>query len=302
MLKLYIGFSGSDSFARGKAMFRNGELFDLDEEEEGAYRNSMYACDGGLVCFVPQEHKTSCPILVCNPLTSIWRTLPLVPRDDFENKEIVMVQLVAEVDAKCYKVMVVSREKKEGACSAQSYNSRTGVWCVMDSGLVSGTASKLEAGPGIPYVFDCKAKTLFDLRSCASLQSVGALAYAMAKDHLYVLCDLDNYKLFVLEYAWESNGSDLRQVNVTKSSIKDFPEMDKDQYMLFASSSFFLLFSDNYVLEWGVDHHQQIGLCTRSTKEWHIPPPLGDEEIMDSEELKRLNMLIMCELRWDVTP
>lgn len=75
--------------------------------------------------------------------------------------------------------------------------------------------------------------------------------------------------------------------------------MDEDQYMLFASGSFVLVYLDNYLVHWDENHNQQIGLWNRSTEEWHIPPPPGDVKIMDSEELKRLNWSIMSELRWE---
>jgi hypothetical protein len=38
-----------------------------DDDWNHVYMNSMFACDGGLVCFVPSKHLASYPVLVCNP-------------------------------------------------------------------------------------------------------------------------------------------------------------------------------------------------------------------------------------------
>ena len=57
------------------------------------YRTSMFPCDGGLVCFVSSDtsrtnnsypNLKSYSILVCNPRTSMWKTLPRIPLMTFE--------------------------------------------------------------------------------------------------------------------------------------------------------------------------------------------------------------------------
>lgn len=195
---------------------------EMEYEDPGAYRNSLYACDGGLVWFVPiscgGQYLTSLPILVCNPLTSTWKALPLTPVEDFEKRKIVMVHLVVEVDRNMYSVILVSRENIGTAFSAHFYSSETGIWSTMDSGLVygAGCCYLWDAGhPGAPYVFDYTTKTLFGLKRSASLASVGVLWYSLVKDHLFVLHEsnvrgqCDGYMYLVSEYVWESSDSNL---------------------------------------------------------------------------------------------
>lgn len=284
------------------------ELWVRDYRNNG-YRNSMYACDGGLVCFVPYNVSLiSYPILVCNPLTSVWKTLPLIPLDDLENATIMMVQLVVEDDTKCYEVILVIHEQNEEALAAHFYSSKTGIWSIMDCGLVYGVDSRLMSGSqlSVPYVFDCATKMMFDLTEYASFDNYKALAYSMAKDHLFVLYRSDSplsvwdvgfprveYKYVISEYIWESGISDLKELNYSESNVQFFPR----PYIarIFASRSFVLLFVDNCV-EGLESHHQLTGLCDVSANEWSIPPPF---HYLCSEEMTGC---FMCELRWDITP
>lgn len=44
-----------------------------------SYKNATIVHDGGLVCFVPEHESFELPIVVYNPLTSVWKELPLQP-------------------------------------------------------------------------------------------------------------------------------------------------------------------------------------------------------------------------------
>lgn len=286
----------------------------LDITSDGC-RNSMYACDGGLVCFVPNgsfnstfrpTNLKSCPILVCNPSTSTWKTLPLIPLDDLENTEIIMVQLDVEEDTTYIRVILVIREKIREPLVAHLYDSQTGKWSSMDSGLVCGADNTLYAGPGVPdagpYVIDCPTKTFFDLRDCVALDDRNVWAYSMAKDQLFVLYQSnqpnlpehgDKYTYAVSEYIWESSSSDLKELNSSRSNVQFFQRPYKE--VIFAGRNFVLLFADNCE-EGEENHHQLIGLYDVSANEWDIP---SRWDYVYSEELQCLSM---CELRWDITP
>jgi hypothetical protein len=78
------------------------------------------------------------------------------------------VQLVMEGDGKGYRVILVSHGMSGDwwtrAKFAHVYNSETGTWSAMDSGLVYGCGFELMVYQGnVPFVFDCTTKTLFDL-------------------------------------------------------------------------------------------------------------------------------------------
>lgn len=61
------------------------------------YQNSTIVHVGGLVCFVHEYHakvrRSELPIVIYNPLISVWRELPL---QSLHGKEIVMAQLLTD--------------------------------------------------------------------------------------------------------------------------------------------------------------------------------------------------------------
>ena len=255
-----------------------------------AYHNSMFACDGGLVCFVPVENLASSPIVVWNPLSDTSRTLPLMPLDNVE-KVSVMVQLVVDDDTKGYRVILVIRETIEQvfSFSAHFYHTKTGVWSMMDSGLVYGARnSRLATGPGRPSVFDCTTKELHDLRTCASLQRIFdySLPYSVVRDGIFVLHGTN-----ISKYTWDSSKSDLRGVKRIRDVIKNHPE---DTTMLLANLESVLVVSDNRAEQ----HlrHQQTLLLDWSTDDITIPPVLTWQSV---EDLKRS---VACAFRWDIAP
>lgn len=282
----------------------------MEYEDPCAYRNSLYACNGGLICFVPisygGQYLTSLPIMVCNPSTSTWKILPLTPVEDFEKRKIVMVQLVVEDDLyNLYRVILVSRVNTGRAFSAHFYSSETGIWSTMDFGLVygAGCCYLWDAGHlGAPYVFDCTTKTLFDLRRSAFLASVGVLRYSLVKDRLFVLHESnvrgqrDGYMYLVSEYVWENSVSNLRKLNVSETPVKVFRPDYK--YMLFASPGFILLFADNCE-KWDEDHHQLVGLYDMAANWWEIPPPMPYGSSIHHEQL---DSSFIGQHRWNMDP
>ncbi|KAG0584463.1 hypothetical protein KC19_3G211800 [Ceratodon purpureus] len=246
-----------------------------------AYQNSMFACDGGLVCFVPVENLASAPIVVWNPLSNTSRTLPLMPLDNVE-KVIIMVQLVVDDDTKGYRVILVIRETIEQvfSFSAHFYHTKTGVWSMMDSGLVYGARKcRLATGPGAPSVFDCTTKEfqrIFDY----------SLPYSVVRDGMFVLHGTN-----ISKYTWDSSKSDLRGVKRIRDVIKNHPE---DTTMLLANLESVLVVSDNRAEQ----HlrHQQTLLLDWSTADITIPPVLTWQSV---EDLKRS---VACAFRWDIAP
>lgn len=102
------GFPGSDGTSYTK----------IDHD---VYNTVLYSCDEGLACFVSLVHFRTSPILVCNPLAGIWKGLPLLPLEDFENK-VFVVQLVMGDDPKFYRVILVSGDRGGNDFSAHVYD------------------------------------------------------------------------------------------------------------------------------------------------------------------------------------
>lgn len=132
---------GVELGAPPRSFFVDDEIY--DDYSIDTYKNARYASDGGLDCFVPQEPSTYSEVLVCNPLTNIWKSLPL--SSNFANEKI-MMQPTMEDDTKGYKVILVSWKSASStpAFSAYCYSLQTGVWNTSDSGLVHGTGGPLE--------------------------------------------------------------------------------------------------------------------------------------------------------------
>jgi hypothetical protein len=269
-------------------------------DDTGPFKEFLYSCDGGLVCMVPLRYSTSSPVLVYNPLTGTWKALPLLVQD-FE--EIVLSQLVMEGDQSSYKVILVIAV--EAACAAHVYNSEAGVWSVMDSGVVYGVDDTWSFGHGYPYVFDCSTKELVDLTFCTPLARLdGVFAYSVARDRVFVLHESDDSMYLVSEYTWDSSISDLRELDVSESPVRVWP--DPYRTRLLACPGVVLLFADNREERDAdncegrdEDHHQLIGRYDLSARQWDIPTQVPSGCNISYEDLQSS---FLCELRLNVSP
>lgn len=185
-----------------------------------------------------------------------------------------MVQLVMEDDSKSYRVILVNRQKVGQAFSAHRYY-ETGVWSIMDSGLVYGASSKLKIGCGAPYVIDCATKGVCNLRSCDSIDSIQPFAYSLVGDRLFVrypstpVYEPGSTKYCVSQYTWESSVSDWRRLKRTRSKVKSHTGYTP---VFFASHHFLLLNVDNREAHSEINrnnHHQQTWLRDLSAKNFY---------------------------------
>lgn len=255
-----------------------------DDGWNHVYMNSMSACDGGLGLLRPLKSFGILSFgLVCNPLTSVWETLPLTPLGDFENKELILVQLVMEGDGKGYTVILVSHGKSgewwTRAKFAHVYNSGTGTWSAMDSGLVYGCGFELMVYQhNVPFVFDCTTETLFDLGRCFGQRfAVAGMDYSVAKDCLFVLhpsiepSKRGGFNYLVSQCKRESRSSNVRELNVSETPVQ--AHIEHHRPMLFASPSFVLIFTYNGTPD--EDHDRQIGLYDVAANRWDVPSAMS---------------------------
>jgi hypothetical protein len=271
----------------------------------------LYAHDGGLVCFVSTMNL---PILVCNPLTNEWKSLPPI-----DIKQPVMVQLVMDAETGDYRVIVVCRhggilkpqliESIEGAGSRESsisetaevYDSKTRVWSTMNSGCVYG---RDRTEYSLTKVFDCKSKKLLRLSSCSCLKGHFLIDLIVVKNHVFALHsklselsepDLDS----VLEVSELADREDdlgvLRILKQYRSTLGS--EFNSYSVVLFGSDGFVLLVADNGEENFGEYHHQIVRLYDISHQEWHKLSILNDIYIVENTANH-----FMCELRWDAFP
>lgn len=139
----------------------------------------------------------------------------------------------------------------------------------MDSGLVFGDCRALEASYGIPYVFDCTTKRLFNVA-----KDFFSWTYSVVKDRVFVFdrsTEGPDERYLVAEYTWESSTSKLKEWNISETSIQCFPA--SYEVMLFASCDFVLFFEDNISHS---HHHHFIGRYDLSAKRWDDLPALTD--------------------------
>lgn len=277
---------------------------------ENGYMDAWYACDGGLVCFVPEcedeEDWGPYSVYVCNPLTNSWKALPDLP---LGNKEPVLLQMVTDVDANCYRVILVCREKKEQALGVNVYDSKTGLWSTMDSGLAFGSGNTLLGDRLDPLVFDCATKILFNLDSCPPLEDLKVIRYSFLKDRLFVLHEHlvepntghnTSERYVVSEYAWQSSTSELKKLNDYEGTLRGLQigsYVGRHDMELFTSSGFILSTWDN--LDENGSVSQLIRLYDMSADEWRNLPTLVGTPATRNEKLEGV---FMCELRWDAIP
>lgn len=79
----------------------------------------------------PKPEDDQQPLLMmCNPLTTEWKSLP--PRPLVTNLP-KMIQLVIDSSTKCYKVIAAGHKDFRGEVIADVYNSATEEWCTLNS-------------------------------------------------------------------------------------------------------------------------------------------------------------------------
>ncbi|KAG0626563.1 hypothetical protein M758_2G135200 [Ceratodon purpureus] len=265
------------------------------------YRDSMFASDGGLVCFVPRADYSPFTILVGNPLTDEWKALPLLSQARKDALTLVtVVQLVVDEDTRCYRVVLVRGKTDEGCFLAHCFDSKTGEWSSMVSGLVYGDSvrrfnNNLRESWDNPVVHDCTTGKTHELIDClygeGDYEDSGR--FALVKERLFMLGAWSpdphvNGRFTVSEFAWETSVSKVSR----KSSIECNLPRDYQGY-LYACKEFLLGIADN--CEEGDDHHQRIRLYDLSAERWQ-ELSMGDNCKFTNEEL---NNIFMCELRWD---
>jgi len=277
---------------------------ELNFPRENGYMDSWYACDGGLVCFVPEcedeeddEEWRPFSVYVCNPLTNAWKALPDFP---LSKKEPILLQLVTDVDENCYRVLLVCREKEGQALGVDVYDSKTGLWGTMDSGLVYGSGNTLWGDQLDPMVFDCATKLLHYLGRCPPLEDLMIIRYSFLKDRLFVLHAPVQQGFVISEYAWESSTSKLRKLNDYEGALRGLhigSYVGRHDMELFTSTGFILSTWDNLDANGSVS--QLIRLYDMSANEWQNLPTLAGNPVTRYEKLEGV---FMCELRWDAVP
>lgn len=283
----------------------------LADSVEDHLDNALYAHDGGLVCFASTKNV---PMLVCNPLTNEWKTLPSI---DLITWLPIMVQLVTETGAGGYRLMVVCRRREVeldydsdpgsrnrgvyGSETAKVYDSKTGRWSTMTSGSVYGLD---HTELNLPKVFNCVARTLIGLCHRSCLKRTLLIDSTIVKGHVLALHAHANrgmgdnigavYEISELVDQEGSPGT-LRVLNHYKSTLGS--EYNNYTTLLFATEGFILLVSDNGEENFGEFHHQLVRLFDVSCREWHKLPVLNDIYTVESTSNH-----FMCELRWDAFP
>lgn len=276
------------------------------------YMDSWYACDGGLVCFVPEsedeEDAGPLPVYICNPLTNVWKALPYLP---LSKKEPQLLQLVTDVNTNSYRVFLVYRKKqKEFVLGVDVYDSQTGSWGTSDSGLVFGSGDTLLGERLDPLVFDCATKSIYNLIYRPPLEDLemDCVRHSILKDRLFVLhapvevsTRVHTSEMFVIsEYEYQSSTKELRKLNDYEGTLRGLrigSYVGRHDMELFTSAGFILSTWDN--LDENGSVSQLIRLYDMAADEWQNLPTLVGNPVTRNE---RLEGVFMCELRWDAVP
>ncbi|KAG0597506.1 hypothetical protein M758_12G000100 [Ceratodon purpureus] len=263
-----------------------------------SYRDSMYAFDAGLVCFVPHGDLSVCPVVVCNPLTGDRRSLPPIRH---EHRPAVMVELRVDDDTKAYEVTVVvgaHRVKRSSAISghvpemrALSYSSATGAWSATDAGWIHGSSWSLQRcrQTSPPRAFNCGM----------GIMHMGEYDGTWTHPHgwsvargcmVVIFCNYTG----IWEYAWR--GSAYR----IKGSLPMCPIsalMDPPRHVhMFGSTQFLAVISNVH----GPLGGPIIQVCDRTTGQWVETPPMPASERLGPGF--GLDRTFCCDLRWDAIP
>ena len=277
------------------------------------YWNLIFSHDGGLVCFVANNADS---VVVGNPLTNLWKRVPLIHRHG--KKVPFMVQLVRNVQSGFYEIKVVfggrSVEGIHGNFAADVYNSRTGTWTTLRTGHVFASQFAL--------VFDCQQGILFETTNELIPPVEGdAECYAAVGDSIFVMHEstrqrrLNHYD--ITEFAWESSTSSYsRRLKSFNCTLPKAPECY--QFLVFASKRFILSVA-NLGDTYDPYHNQIMMVCDPACEAWHEVPVLRCEPDGQAPPINlnrqddraySTNMLrqefngdtFLCDLRWDAFP
>ena len=278
---------------------------DFLEEEDDRRNNTLYAHDGGLICFAS---RNDLPILVCNPLTNEWKSLP---RIDFLTKLPIMLQMVTDERTGGYQVRVVCRPREvdydssdssprysiHGSETAEVYDSTTGLWSTMQSGYIYATDN---TDIQLPKVFDCRTRSLLSLCHRKCLHGRLLVDSKLVKNRVMAL-HVDAHahrhdKYTISELTSEEPNPGSRPLEIRNQYFSELAR-NYDSYttILFATEGSILLVADNE--KTGAYHHQLVHLHDISHKTWHELPALNDIFTVDSTANH-----FMCDLRWDAEP
>ncbi|KAG0571276.1 hypothetical protein KC19_VG001100 [Ceratodon purpureus] len=263
------------------------------------YGDSMYGHDSGLVCFVPPGDLSVAHVLVCNPLTGDWRSLPLVRH---EHRPTVMVQLLADDDTKTYRVMLVSghhRTRRDCVCEAHApeltarrYDSATGAWSLMDTGWVYGSCGTLQGcrTSQVPRAFDCERKVMYHEKY--NVPFTHPYGWSFARDGLVVLC---TSTCGIWEFGWHGSYTVKRVMPMCPIPIRGDPPHGVH---IFSSTHFIVVINNVMDDEGNLDVIVQ--MWDRSTDQWVVTSSMpAAENLAPSVSLQRT---FSCELRWDAIP
>lgn len=144
----------------------------------------LFGHDGGLVCFLPSsfeyigtEERVS--IFVFNPLTGDEKFIPLPDSIWDEKTEANLLLLQMDADGSYKLILVTGCTQFGGPHGSESYDSKSGLWSELNSGIIYGDG-----------VFDCESRPIvFD---CASKRMYmeplpHATDYAFVRDKCFVL-------------------------------------------------------------------------------------------------------------------
>lgn len=157
----------------------------------------VIASDGGLVCFLlkveSESKKTPHLVFVCNPLTRVWKQLPLLFGII---QQMIMVKLIMDHRTKHYRVIVVGFGKDpEVRNVVKVYHSKTGKWTkAADSAsveVVYGYLYKLNSGncKPVPCSYNFADGVVHEI--VTDFPRNYAHESDLVKDHLFRLKDVD---------------------------------------------------------------------------------------------------------------
>ncbi|KAG0616657.1 hypothetical protein M758_5G132300 [Ceratodon purpureus] len=251
--------------------------------------NPGFAHDGGLVCFINDEQDS---ILICNPLTDLWRNIPLLDHGGIK-RSWTRLQLVRNVETGCYTVMVVYGTLHGGLFAADCYNSSTGLWSTVDHGCVYASQ--------YAQVFDCEK-----LESCTA--EVNFESYTALQDHLFVMHEMpqpdDSNHYDIMELAIDGATATFTGIhNFWECGLPMAPQSYK--FKLFACSRFILLAANNSEIGYPY-HHQFLRLVDMNSEDqWQDVPLLKNGPYGYGPGMLKPGfdgVSFMCDLRWDAVP
>lgn len=263
---------------------------------------ALFAHGGGLLCFVPfNSYREQHSIVVCNPLTNEWKTLPF---QDMKGKIPVLLQLAVDGNVGRYKVTLVYRNVMRGEIfyTANVYDSENNLWSEKDA-LVYGVDDRLcRPGPKYSQYYKCSSGN--DLIAAMKLEHQIERLNSWKPRAEFVNAGKVNERIFqvkrhqttytVSEFVRDSAVEEgLREINSYESPLQVMKSPNNVRLM--ASESFLLLIVDNGRKD--PYRRRMMSVCDLTTHKWHEIPTLKNEYT-----LFRLGNHFMCELRWGASP